>query len=347
MIKPLTSLRFFFAFFVFLSHLSFIKTDDALFSWLQRNVFFEGYLGVSFFFILSGFVLAFSQRHKIEKNEKINKINFFKARIFRIYPLHILTFFLSLILILYKGGGIDFLKAILNIFLLQSFIPIQEYFYSFNSPSWSISDEMFFYLCFPFLFSLIIKRTTLISIIFSIIVIILLISVNHIDLSRHKYIYYVNPITRLLDFVLGIFLFKIYTFLKNKKINLKNGTLIESLVIILFIIFFLPHKMIERAYRYATYYWIPMSLFVLVFSLQKGWISKLLSHRFLVYLGEISFAFYMLHLIIINVYQTLNLQINYYFAIPLILIVTIVLSSCIFEFFEKPVNKYLKTKFIK
>ncbi|HBX61530.1 MAG TPA: acyltransferase, partial [Flavobacteriaceae bacterium] len=52
MLNSLTSLRFFFAFVVFLSHLTFVKTDLAWYNYLKNNVFFEGYLGVGFFFIL-------------------------------------------------------------------------------------------------------------------------------------------------------------------------------------------------------------------------------------------------------------------------------------------------------
>ena len=58
MIKPLTSLRFFFAFMVFVSHIGFVNIESPLYHWLKRNVFSEGLLGVSFFFILSGFVIS-------------------------------------------------------------------------------------------------------------------------------------------------------------------------------------------------------------------------------------------------------------------------------------------------
>ncbi|ERT14322.1 acyltransferase family protein [Photorhabdus temperata] len=87
----LTSLRFFAAFFVLLSHLGYLKDSD-YFSWL---FVYNGYIGVTFFFILSGFVLAYSYEEKMNRKE-ISKRNFFVARIARIYPLHILTFIIFL-----------------------------------------------------------------------------------------------------------------------------------------------------------------------------------------------------------------------------------------------------------
>ena len=64
MIKPLTSLRFFFALFVFLSHLYFLKASEFYID-IFENFFSEGFLGVSFFFILSGFILAYNYEDKI------------------------------------------------------------------------------------------------------------------------------------------------------------------------------------------------------------------------------------------------------------------------------------------
>ena len=79
MLNSLTSLRFFFAFVVFLSHLTFVKTDLVWYNWLKNNVFFEGYLGVGFFFILSGFVLALNYNREIEMYTiLISNVHFFE-----------------------------------------------------------------------------------------------------------------------------------------------------------------------------------------------------------------------------------------------------------------------------
>lgn len=56
-IKPLTSFRFVFAILVFASHLDFVRNASSEMMWLFDNVFYEGYIGVTFFFVLSGFKL--------------------------------------------------------------------------------------------------------------------------------------------------------------------------------------------------------------------------------------------------------------------------------------------------
>lgn len=342
-ILTLTSLRFFFAFFVFLSHLT-MDFGNQKISWLQRNFFYEGFLGVSFFFILSGFVLAYSTAKYISKDKtfQLNKRKFYLARIFRIYPLHLLTLIISVAIY----PSFYFSKFIVMVFLVHSFIPDSTYFFAYDSPSWSISDEMFFYILFPFLVSIIIKREKTSIAIVILLLILLIIIKPYIPLFYEKFIYYINPIIRLLDFYIGILLYFVYTKIKNK-INYKLGNILEFSSIIIFIIFFMAHFWIDKAFRYSIYYWIPMSFIILAFSLQKGLLSKILQNKILVYLGEISFAFYLTHLIVRSLYLNLNLPISFFFTTFVWLIVSLLLSSIIFEFFEKPVNKYLKTKFIK
>jgi len=153
MIKPLTSCRFFFALMVFFSHIDFIDKSHVTFHTLYQNIFQEGYLGVSFFFILSGFILTLNYKDKILSGEVGHK-EFWMARLARIYPLHFITTILCipLTLIFFNDGVLMWgLKLCLNLLLLQSFVPAISVYYSFNAPSWSISDEMFFYLIFPFL----------------------------------------------------------------------------------------------------------------------------------------------------------------------------------------------------
>ena len=64
-INHLTGLRFFAAFLVFMSHIEFSGSYDSL-----QIVFKQGFIGVSFFFILSGFVLSYS--HNEAPFEEVN-----------------------------------------------------------------------------------------------------------------------------------------------------------------------------------------------------------------------------------------------------------------------------------
>src|SRR4051812_12601392 len=95
MIKPLTSLRFIFALMVFACHLPYNKIENTVFVSLYNQFFYEGYLGVSFFFILSGFILALNYKGPIIEN-KLNYSDFYIGRFARIYPLHFLTLLITI-----------------------------------------------------------------------------------------------------------------------------------------------------------------------------------------------------------------------------------------------------------
>lgn len=346
MIKPLTSLRFFFALMVFTSHLSFVQTDWAWYQWLKRNVFFEGYLGVSFFFILSGFILSYNYQENFLKG-KVSKKKFYIARFARIYPLHILTFFLAFIL-LYPSSITGIGPSISNLALIQSFIPIEEYYFSYNSPSWSISNEMFFYLLFPILL-LINKNRYLILI--ALISVIIILGISYTPDRLHKIIFYINPLFRIFDFFLGIVLYNLFTSKFLKSYIEKNATLLEIVSCLIFLLFLGLHNYVERGYRYSIYYWIPMLLIIFTFSYQKGIISKILSHPILVKLGEISFGFYMFHYLIILYF--LNQKATFFGNMhdivfsSLILFSTLIISFVSYSFYEKPLHQYIKNKFIK
>ena len=347
MLNSLTSLRFFFAFVVFLSHLTFVKTDLAWYNYLKNNVFFEGYLGVGFFFILSGFVLALNYEKKVIDNPNFDKKKFYIARIARIYPLHALTFcvMLPFVIINVWQGYFHWDIAGANLFLLQSYIPVKDFYFSINNVSWSISTELFFYLMFPFYVIWLHKFPKLKYILLLIIPIIIFAEPYfRTNMKLEKAIFYINPIVRSFDFILGIITCQIYKKIKDTPINFSKGTLIEIAAITVLAIFFYFHNDVERAFRYGIYYWIPMVGIVLIFALQKGLFSKILQHKTLVYLGEISFAFYMIHMIVIKYGNQYLPKINDFQKIGIYFVIALILSALTFEYFEKPVAKWIKNK---
>lgn len=102
-----------------------------------------GPIGVGFFFVLSGFVLAWSWRPSESRGR------FWFNRFARIYPLHILLTVVAVI-ILFADGTPRWTSTILSVFLLQSWFT-DTYKNGGNGVSWSLSCEAFFYACFPFL----------------------------------------------------------------------------------------------------------------------------------------------------------------------------------------------------
>src|ERR1044071_2610434 len=136
----LTSLRFFAAAVIVVHHLR------GAFG-VPQNVWEHIPLdnGVSFFFVLSGFILTYV--YSSEQPLPIRR--FLVARFARVWPAHVFALLLLLLLtpeILRHSFSLS--KFLANISMIHSWIPIRAYNDSFVGPSWSISTEFGFYLCF-------------------------------------------------------------------------------------------------------------------------------------------------------------------------------------------------------
>ena len=108
--------------------------------------------GVSFFFVLSGFILT----HVYSSRRDIGYWGFVRLRIARLWPVHLVTLLLVVLFVhpaSFAGDGLfdRRLTLLANLPMTQSMFPFISYLFSWNSVSWSISTEICFYLCFPFL----------------------------------------------------------------------------------------------------------------------------------------------------------------------------------------------------
>ncbi|WP_395040723.1 acyltransferase family protein [Helicobacter sp.] len=124
----------------------------------RRKFFRHGGLGVPFFFVLSGFIMAY-----VYDNNAFSIKDFLIARVFRILPLYWFVLFLAIAFELCKYfastyfhmsfgtqafSGHNEVKEILpNLLLLQSWLPHTDSS-SFNFPSWSLSVEWYLYIIF-------------------------------------------------------------------------------------------------------------------------------------------------------------------------------------------------------
>ena len=103
MINTLTSLRIFFALMVFGAHCYVIDSS------FDAHFFKEGFVGVSFFFVLSGFIIAYNYQEKLLE-KTATKRTFWVARLARIYPLHLLTLLIAVCIggyVQYRHGRLD------------------------------------------------------------------------------------------------------------------------------------------------------------------------------------------------------------------------------------------------
>jgi peptidoglycan/LPS O-acetylase OafA/YrhL len=142
-LPSLTGLRAIAAGVVFFRHAEYLYGGTVLEPYTRR-LFVQGTVGVSFFYVLSGFVLTWSWREGV--------LSFFRRRFARIYPVYALTWGLGGLVALYVGLPVTITIAAATLALVQAWIPSEHYFIGMNGVSWSLSCEAFFYALFPFLF---------------------------------------------------------------------------------------------------------------------------------------------------------------------------------------------------
>ncbi|MFD0962593.1 acyltransferase family protein [Pseudofulvibacter geojedonensis] len=342
-IEQLTFTRFIAAISIVIFHYgsgsSLFNNETVSFLFNQANI------GVSYFYILSGFVMVIAYGNK----NKIDSGLYLKNRLARIYPVYFLAIFLIIAIRLFKE--IDYYNLLLNIFMFQTWIP--EKALTINTPGWSISVELFFYILFPILLNYLYSKKSLSKISYIIISFWIISQViHHLLIYKIIHIPYYNivdlayhPIMHLNQFLVGNLagLF----FINKLKEKQHNYFLIIS-VIILSIIILLKYPIGLNFHNgLLAILFVPLILFI---SLSNGYISKLTSKKPFVFLGEISFGIYILQAPVwiifsdyrLNKYLGLDKNIDFTKAFFLRLVILIFLSIISYIYFEKPLRNKIK-----
>jgi peptidoglycan/LPS O-acetylase OafA/YrhL len=258
-------------------------------------IFTSAYLGVSYLYILSGFVLIIAYQKKAATG--ISLTPFFKSRFARVYPLYLLALIITILYYIVDNRIYSVTDLILNLLAIQAWVP--GYALSLNTPGWSVSTEIFFYLLFPFLFNFIYRKVAFKKLF---IAVLLLWLITQIVLNRgfhsafykgfpsasHDLLFYF-PLMHLNEFLIGNItgLFFVSRIDQPKQ---KNDWLI-------LLLFFLS----AIGVNFITFLSFHNGLFALLFapmiyllSLNDGWINKLFIKKPLILLGEISYAIFIL-----------------------------------------------------
>lgn len=157
-LKALTIARFFAALIVVMVH------EHSWPSWVQ-GLIGGGSVAVIFFFMLSGFVLAYGGEFVDGSGDRLG---FYVRRFARIYPVYMLAWMLYgvvLVLSWLADPNIDAFYMVkagvtfgsLSATLVQAWVPAASW--AWNLPGWSLSVEAFFYALFPIIFLLLAKRS--------------------------------------------------------------------------------------------------------------------------------------------------------------------------------------------
>ncbi|MFU8850650.1 acyltransferase family protein [Micromonospora sp. SL1-18] len=260
-----------------------------------NGVLAAGRSGVSFFFILSGFVLAWSVRPTDTASR------FWWRRFSKIYPNHFVTFLIACLLLSWRGMEvIDFERMFYNLTLLHSWPPEQgDVWYSFNAPSWSLSCEAFFYLSFPLLYAWLRRlrpaawwAIAAASVVF-IAVLPIGIKVFHepFGWSEHFIVYHLPPV-RMVEFLLGMCLALLVRggWWRGPGMTVSIAVVLAGMAVAAFLSeeYGLARDAACTVLGYSLL--LPACALADVRRSRSIWRAPLL-----VYLGEVSFAFYMVH----------------------------------------------------
>ena len=272
MIDSLTSFRFITALVVFLFHCKIHLHMESIKFIGNGAVFMTG------FFVLSGFIMVHVYQ-RWDFTERKNIFNFYLKRFAKIYPAYALAtvvFFTFSHEQTYTGA--EWLRIVVNdLFLVQGFFP-SMFDLGLNGGTWSLTVEGFLYLMFPFLLIMSAKSP---RILWAAVLVGVIVTLN-VNFNRTDY-YYATPVFRLADFMTGMGFY----FLKDKPI-FKAGWFHILLLVLLFL---------ATSYLGSKQF---MTAHLLVIMLFGAWVacvyhskSVVYNNRVLVYLGLISYSFYL------------------------------------------------------
>lgn len=304
LIPALTGLRFFAALMVFFSHYP-IPTENQDLFLLQTS----GFNGVTFFFVLSGFIITYNYLDRFESRPLVSTPRYLLARFARIYPLY------SLLIIypwLNTGGSTPLLPYLTAMQAWSSDLFLAM---GLNSPAWSISVEFFLYLIFPFAIPLlritgILASRNRIIVLATFIVLAQLAIAFYFTMPERRYVeatdpasahrwLYRGPAYRSLDFVLGILAAVYYRrFYSETKAATAIWRVITYACLAYVFILATSWTLSKTAFKFDAAYAAPYTMLILsVVIANKTRVSNFLAHPKIVLLGESSYAFYLVHVL--------------------------------------------------
>lgn len=312
----------------------------------------RGYLWVDFFFILSGFILAYRYGEYCRTLQWQRYGHFVWQRFARIWPLHLVTMVVAIVYLLVRNGpgyltGGSILE---NLFLVHGwgyYLPPP-----LNFPSWSLSCEWGAYFLLPLYLSLVYPlRRGVAPLLLGFALFALLVwyaaefGAGTLDRLRERW-----GLGRcLIEVAIGVCLYHLSAPLRSRSVSrgivrrhLPLGFDLTSAVIFgaIFVVF---------NYTQSDLYFVPLAAgLILALSLAEGPFSFLLRLRPMVLLGEISFSIYMLHGFVLWIFQD-NLpdfkkQLPFWGGAVLLLtanLLVIGLAYLSFRYIERPAHRVL------
>lgn len=339
-LDSLTGLRFAAAFIVFLSHAAGRTTGQ-----LHEVASFlgdQGAAGVSFFFILSGFVLTWSH------NGGDTSGAFYRRRLARIGPAYLVCLVAGTALTIVVSGDVlgSLVKAAPSLPALQAWVPDQRIYYAGNGVGWSLSCEVFFYALFPIIAVGMARRAggralAALAVAISVFTPAALHPETIADGLRY-WAMYICPATRLAEFVIGIALAKLVQSGWRSPVSLHTACGIA-------VVAYLTAGILPLWAATSLVMLMPFSLLIVSAAsadLKDTWGLRA---TWMIRLGEWSFGFYLTHQMVLRVAGLVldragggsqGAQLG---GIAACLAVALVISAFLFTFVERPLERRFRS----
>jgi peptidoglycan/LPS O-acetylase OafA/YrhL len=347
-LDALTGMRFFAALMIVFHHVpgNIWFTADA-YPWINTGS------GVSFFFVLSGFILHYNYRDRIAQ---IPLWRFYALRYLRLWPAHLAGLGVAFFLApgwwsTWLPNNLAPLELTSIVFMFHWIFPDQRVFFAWNGPSWSIATELAFYAAFPFLSIAIARRpgaamAGVVAFVLAYLMFARFVLFNPDVQGNMAGLVYINPFSRILEFALGLFACELAMFRHPQRLR---AAWFEWPALALVIIGVLASKSIlpyvggvgtfHGFYVYIACLAPVFCIFIVVISRGSGMVSAFLGHPLLVWLGNASFSLYLVHQPIILFFKSHLANLLWWQQVPLFLLFTIGLSGLIYRWIEMPIHE--------
>lgn len=333
----LTSIRFFAAGIVLLFHFGAGFLHRIGMPSIVVQFFQNGYLGVSLFFVLSGFIISYA--HQMDSFTPRTLANYGVSRIARIYPVYLLA--LSMALPLLPGSLSPFgVASVLT--MVQSWAPPESpRGFTWIMQAWTLSVEAFFYILFPLLWSVVRKVSSKANIALMLGSAALIVGFGLSSVSPgvltipfigdHTPVWL--PIFRMPEFLYGMSLCRLL--MDYPKLPAKLNNLISEVVVVVLMVLVLT---LGTDVHTKAIFTVLVGVLILIISNASGFLTRLLSNRVLLLLGGASYALYIIQGPMRRICATIAPAPWDQFLNP---IATIAVSVLIYIFYEQPIRKFV------
>lgn len=342
-VRSLQGLRGIAILLIFISHYPFLRNAAG-----GNALGWAGALGVELFIMLSGYLSA----RQNDASVLVRGAGYFKQKIAKFYPLHIFTLAcalpFSLGLLFLDRHFNTWIKLGLNALLLQSWVPIENVYFSFNLVSWYLSTNAFFILVGP----VVLKHISDISlkklvVVFSVTLVFQVVWCELVSAtSIAHWAVYIFPVVRFLDFILGSCVY--YVSRELRKISIQHK--LTMVVCLLFTavassVVLLSLSLNSQSEFYSVCAWtLPCTMLLLSVALAEEWLLTVFrcvfENFFIVFVGNISFEFFLLHQLIIRYGSVLANKIGFESDILFgcVLLLTSIFVSCVVRYVLRKVK---------